>query len=569
MNETIYLPPRHSSGGCIHILEGRGRLQSVRLGDYLAMGYSPPQYPRCTLNSKFVSGSHGEFRRSGGQFTYRDTGSRNGTWLGSRFLTPMQDTPLQEGDILRIGDMSQPEDERNVLILFTGEDTPGPWVTFTPPVDTASFVAGRQAVSRGDLRLSGPAVSRSQCIIRRTAMGWTAENLASVNPTLLNGRLLERPTFLYPQDVLRMGDTWVVYDGVSFYVLSPAAEEEEDSDGTAALDGRGRSPGSMSSQETLFLGDDEEEEEYIRRQPPRRPQPKTPQQPRGIQQVQRRQPQKDRDRRLDIHIKRRTARQRMTSVDLLRDIDLSVHPGELVLILGGSGAGKTTFLNAVMGYEKADGQILFAGKDVYRNYEQMKYEIGYVPQQDLLRMGDSVLQTLRNAAQMKLPTDTPAQTREQKVQETLSAFGLEREMNSRVSKLSGGQRKRLSIAVEFIGQPSLFFLDEPDSGLDGVMARGLMENLRYIADTRKIVLVITHGPDRAQDLFDKVLVLAKSEKDNCGRMAFYGDVPAAKKFFQTESLEQIVRRVNRRDEGGDGRADYYIGAFEKLQKGVR
>ena len=153
--------------------------------------------------------------------------------------------------------------------------------------------------------------------------------------------------------------------------------------------------------------------------------------------------------------------------------------------------------------------------------------------------------------------------KEAQIEKMLNTLGLKPEKQKLVSKLSGGQRKRLSIAVEYIADPSMFILDEPDSGLDGVMSRALMENLRTIANENKIVMVISHGPDRASDLFDKVIVLAKSPKDNCGHLAFFGSVEEAFDFFDTDTLEGVVRRINRPDEGGDGKADFYIEKYNK------
>ena len=111
--------------------------------------------------------------------------------------------------------------------------------------------------------------------------------------------------------------------------------------------------------------------------------------------------------------------------------------------------------------------------------------------------------------------------------------------------------------MEFISDPSLFILDEPDSGLDGVVARGLFEKLREIADSGKIVIVITHTPDRVIDLFVDVVVLAK-DSSRTGRLAYYGPVEDVYGFFGKESMEQILLSVNQKDEGGEGRADEFV-----------
>jgi ABC-type multidrug transport system ATPase subunit len=217
-------------------------------------------------------------------------------------------------------------------------------------------------------------------------------------------------------------------------------------------------------------------------------------------------------------------------------------------------------MNAVMGYEPAEGEIRYKGTDIYQEYERMKYEIGYVPQEDLLRKNDSVYDTLLNAARMRLPV-MEKEEYDRHVEETLHMLGLERLRDALVVKLSGGQRKRLSIAVEYVGNPSLFFLDEPDSGLDGTMARQLWENLRSIADQGKIVMVISHSPDRAFKLFDKIIVLAKNSEEE-GRLVYYGSPKDACAFFEVDDLEGIMRRINYTEEGGEGLADFYIDKYE-------
>ena len=249
---------------------------------------------------------------------------------------------------------------------------------------------------------------------------------------------------------------------------------------------------------------------------------------------------------------------------LLRDIHMSIPRGHMVLLLGGSGAGKTTFLNAVNGYEKAKAEVLLNGKNMYTQYKKMQYEVGFVPQQEMMRGKDSVLYTLLDVAKLRLARGIPASVRRKRVDEVMEIFGLTPVKNNLVEKLSGGQKKRLSIAMEFISNPSLFILDEPDSGLDGVMARELFTQLRKIADTGKIVIVITHTPDRVIDLFDDVIVLAKDSACT-GRLAWYGSIEDARAFFGRDKMEEIVKSVNRKEEGGDGLADEFVLKYREVQ----
>ncbi len=263
------------------------------------------------------------------------------------------------------------------------------------------------------------------------------------------------------------------------------------------------------------------------------------------------------DEGLTVNLKERTATEFFQKKTLLRDIHMAIPQGHMVLLLGGSGAGKTTFLNAVNGYEKANAEVMLNGSNMYTQYKKMQYEVGFVPQSEMMRGKNTVLNTLMDAAKLRLPMDVSAADRKARVEEVMEIFGLTPVKNNLVEKLSGGQKKRLSISMEFISNPSLFILDEPDSGLDGVMARELFEQLRKIADTGKIVIVITHTPDRVIDLFDDVIVLAK-DSARTGRLAYYGSIEDARKFFGRDTMEQIVKSVNRKEEGGDGLADEFV-----------
>ena len=267
---------------------------------------------------------------------------------------------------------------------------------------------------------------------------------------------------------------------------------------------------------------------------------------------------------LTVDLRVRTVYEFVRRKVLLRDIHLSIAPGHMVLLLGGSGAGKTVFLNAISGYEKANADVLLGGSDMYKEYKKLQYQVGYVPQQDTLRGKDTIIGTLMDAARLRLPKDALPSERRGRVNEVLDMFGLTPSRTHLVEKLSGGQRKRVSIAMELISNPLLFILDEPDSGLDGVMARELMEELREIADHGKIVIVITHTPDRVIDLFDDVIVLAKDSK-RVGRLVFYGGIEEAREFFGKDRMEEIVKSVNRAEEGGEGRADEFIMKYAEVQ----
>ncbi len=251
---------------------------------------------------------------------------------------------------------------------------------------------------------------------------------------------------------------------------------------------------------------------------------------------------------------------------LLKDISLHIPNGSLVLLLGGSGSGKTTFVNALTGYEKANAKVMLNGMDVYEQYEQIKYRIGFVPQKNLIRGNDTVKNTISDAAMLRLPENMPQQDRDSRIRNVMETLGLTAGSDGLVGKKSGGMLRRISIALELVSDPELFILDEPDSGLDGVVARELFEKLRSIADDGRIVIAITHTPDRVADLFDKVIVLAR-DSGRVGRLAFYGSPDEARSFFGKESMEGIIRSINKKEDGGEGKADESIARFAAMTAG--
>ena len=268
------------------------------------------------------------------------------------------------------------------------------------------------------------------------------------------------------------------------------------------------------------------------------------------------------DEGLSIQIRQRTVKEVRKKRYLLKDIALNIPEKSLVMLLGGSGSGKTTLVNAIIGYEKADATILLDGADVYQDYESVKHDIGFVPQQNLIRGKDTVFRTVNDAASIRLPKTLSREVRDEKISEVMELLGLSSGEHGLVSKKSGGQLRRICIATELITDPKLFILDEPDSGLDGAISREIFTKLRQIADEGRIVIVITHTPDRVIDLFDKVIVLAR-DSGRVGRLAFYGAPQEAREFFERDTMEQIVRSVNGKEEGGEGRGDEMIEKYTK------
>ncbi|MDT5246468.1 MAG: transport system ATP-binding/permease protein [Mycobacterium sp.] len=202
---------------------------------------------------------------------------------------------------------------------------------------------------------------------------------------------------------------------------------------------------------------------------------------------------------------------------LLDNISIAARPGTLTAIIGPSGAGKSTFARLVAGYtHPTSGTVTFEGHDVHAEYASLRSRIGMVPQDDVVHGQLTVRQALMYAAELRLPPDTSKADREQVVNEVLEELEMTNHLDTRVDKLSGGQRKRASVALELLTGPSLLILDEPTSGLDPALDRQVMTMLRQLADAGRVVLVVTHSLTYL-DVCDQVLLLAPG-----GKTAFYG-----------------------------------------------
>ncbi|MFE6066973.1 FHA domain-containing protein [Streptomyces sp. NPDC056525] len=211
---------------------------------------------------------------------------------------------------------------------------------------------------------------------------------------------------------------------------------------------------------------------------------------------------------------------------LLDEVSFPVGEKCLLGVVGPSGAGKSTLLGALTGQRPADrGTVLYDGRDLYRDYAELRQRIGLVPQDDILHLQLSVRRALGYAAELRFPEDTEPDERRARVDEVIQELGLVERAQQPIHSLSGGQRKRVSVALELLTKPSLLFLDEPTSGLDPGMDRSVMHMLRGLADDGRTVVVVTHSV-LSLDVCDRLLVLAPG-----GRVAYYGPPAESLGFF--------------------------------------
>lgn len=239
---------------------------------------------------------------------------------------------------------------------------------------------------------------------------------------------------------------------------------------------------------------------------------------------------------------------------LLSDISLTARPGTLTAVIGGSGAGKSTLARLIAGYTTpSSGSVTFEGHDIHAEYASLRSRIGMVPQDDVVHRQLTVNQALSYAAELRLPPDTSKADRTRVVSQVLEELDLTKHADTRVDKLSGGQRKRASVALELLTGPSLLILDEPTSGLDPALDLQVMTMLRQLADAGRVVLVVTHSLSYL-DVCDQVLLVAPGGKTAyCGPPDGIGEVMGttnwAKIFSQVGAdPEEANRRFREREQ---------------------
>jgi len=236
-------------------------------------------------------------------------------------------------------------------------------------------------------------------------------------------------------------------------------------------------------------------------------------------------------------------RSRRTGGSLRRTLDaasLSIRPSEFVCIIGSNGAGKSTLMNILAGRAlPSEGSVLLNDVDLHANFEALKQDIAFVPQQDVLHEQLTLRQALDYAARLRLPPDTTAAQRQAAVSEAARSVDMLDRLDQRIGSLSGGEKKCASLASEILNRPSLLFLDEMTSGLDESTDWEIMRLLRRLADEGMTIVMVTHTLANVAEFCDKIVCMGRG-----GQPTFVGAPSEALDFFAVRRLGEVFNRMD-------------------------
>ena len=235
---------------------------------------------------------------------------------------------------------------------------------------------------------------------------------------------------------------------------------------------------------------------------------------------------------------------------LLRNLSFVVEPGEFVALMGLSGAGKSTLLKTIVGIiDPSWGSVIINGVDIAKDPTRARMAVGYVPQDDIVHSDLTVREALRYGATMRLPLDTNKDQIESRIAVVMNDLGISHTADTIIGSaerqgISGGQRKRVNLALELLPQPPLLLLDEPTSGLSSEDATNVFSMLRQLADDGHTIIVTTHQPSLADfKRFDRVIYLSD------GELVYFGPAwPDSATFFTTPDHGDTVRATASTDE---------------------
>lgn len=524
------------------------------------------------LDDPKISGHHLQFSLGRDGWWVEDLGSRNGTFLNGRQLAPQQPTLLNAGDVVRAGDFSfqmravRPDEgplpSLSLPVHISAALRPG-LVVYLPrqvlkfPLEKDIVTLGRK--SDNDLQVVDPLVSGHHAQLERFGASYRIRDLGSTNGLVYQGqRITDR--VLAPGDTLYIGQKIAIQYRAYIGFLPGEVVKKPEAPKTQYLDmnalpkaGRritiGRHSGNvlvldhprvsryhavieqfgarfrlrdLNSDNGTFVNGKQVKEAWIKEGDEIRIA--------SFRLVFREDGITHFDEagniRLDaLHIEKWYSK----TACMLKDVSLSFYPKEFVAIVGASGAGKSTLMNALNGFNPANGpksRVLVNGKNLYTHMDEYRSEMGYVPQEDIIHRELTVYKALDYAAQLRMPADTSKEERKRRVMEVIEELGLKKQAQNTLNALSGGQRKRVSIGVELLTKPGLFFLDEATSGLDPGTETEMMELLRDLADGGRTVILVTHATKNVM-MCDQVVFLAKG-----GYLAYFGPPNEALEYFE-------------------------------------
>ncbi|MCC5855064.1 MAG: FHA domain-containing protein [Idiomarina sp.] len=532
------------------------------------------------LTAEFISGTHAQFVKQGNEVTIEDLGSTNGTYLNGHKIPVKEPVRVVNGMQIAFGDVEKAS--FTVEINLTETDALKTQVASTPEQDPRTQVSA-QAVSAddhstrvfrpktefsigravgNDIAIDSPVVSSVHLKIKRATDGsWHAHDNKSTNGTYLNSPNNRMNEFrIEPGQTIYLGSYKLLSDRILSILKNDKVEKAgriKVSKDTVII---GRNPDadvavshpsvSWRHAKLTKSGDHYIVEDlgstngtYVNGARITRPTElkKNDEILLGIYAFT-----------LDFDSDRVTSLVKKTTLDgltleakgitkivgkdvaLLDDISLTVNPGEFVGLMGLSGAGKTTFLKTLNGYDKPTrGSSYINGMDIYKHYHLFKSMIGYVPQDDIVHPELTVYEALDYYAKLRLPSDMKKEEIKRRIKDTLAKLGLAGVENTLIGSpetekgISGGQRKRVNLAMELLADPKIIFLDEPTSGLSAVDTKMVMELLRQLADEGKTIIITIHQPS-----FDNYKIMDSQIILSYGKLTYYGPTyPNSIQFF--------------------------------------
>lgn len=529
-------------GGMAHLrlLGPDGTMKNMPLGQRLTIGRnSASSQADFKFDLQFISSNHGGFYLTPSGYIYEDNNSRNGTFVNDELLKGADaQRKLKSGDVLRIGrndvETLQNTPHRPLIMIFGQDDYAGErWQELRLQPGAELCIGRGQGANQSfdDKRISHKHASFFFYNNR-----WALVDHNSTNGSYLNNRRIEKPEYLAYGDCVRIVDHYFVFlgDRILFNVKPQ--------------------PQSATPQMPMMHSP----EEYVYTQ--NRVLPVGP--------------------TLSIYIQKKDTKRGLIGGEVqLKDIRMNIQSGESVLVIAGAGIDRMAFLSSVMGYEKADAKILHGGKNIYQEYENLKYQMGFVPSNPALGMSpdETVEGLIKKAAAFKCPKNPQKPPMnpyapqgmqvaydEQKVEEWMVAFGLTDMATLPLVSLQPQQKKQVYFVLQLLGSPTMLFVDEPDQNVVPDVAKMMLTNMKKYARKGNIVISTMANPDFGVPYFDKLVVLSQKKDDESGHLAYYGPMQGAFPYFECNSLNGIMRRVSAQKYGGEGFGDIFIEKHQNL-----